>query len=119
MSYSSSNEAFQKRQRNREKEKTRALDQAVILLMGNVDGRAFVWDLVHRRCGWSTVYKGGDSNVYRSEGRRAVAEGILDDLNRLCPDLITTMDAEQRRSAALDRTLARDVEDQEESPDAA
>jgi hypothetical protein len=71
-------------------------DDAFRSLMEQRDFRAFVWRLLAEAQVFQPIMT-GNSYTFMNEGKRQIGLWVLEQVNRLCPDLYVTMTKEARK----------------------
>jgi hypothetical protein len=74
----------------------RAEAEAFKALMEQRDFRAFIWRLLAEAQVFQPIMT-GNSYTFMNEGKRQIGLWVLEQINRLCPDLYVTMTKEARK----------------------
>ena len=78
-------------------------------MMGGRDFRAFVWGLLERTHVFETSFDRCPQVMAFREGERNVGLGVLDWVNRLCPERYRTMADEASQDGAAQEETAQDA----------
>jgi hypothetical protein len=82
--------------KDRIRRQDRAEAEAFRALMEQRDFRAFVWRLLAEAQVFQPIMT-GNSYTFLNEGKRQIGLWVLEQINRLCPDLYVTMTKEARK----------------------
>src|SRR5260221_6398807 len=70
--------------------------EAFMLLMESREFRAFIWRLLGEAQVFQPIMT-GNSYTFMNEGKRQIGLWVLEQINRLCPDLYVAMTKEARK----------------------
>jgi hypothetical protein len=103
--------AVQGRKKNREKFLRRLHREQIQIVMGTLEGRAFINYVIFDLLGLQDVYPGNDAGLARHEGKRQAAVLLGLEVQQICPAQYVIMlqeHMEQEKSNSAARAAAED-----------